>query len=189
MWTPPREADVPPVPWRKIAAVALVLAAAGAVAAAIAVPRIDQGKERGAVEERRDEARAKARERRRIERDQRLRRGRIRTPSDPLVDVEAAIGRDARERVRGGELKGPVRDVVCEPYTSGSVNRYACTAVREYVTTHGRRRGVLGYPFWAKVDRRRGTFAWCKVNPRPGERSVGDELVAVPPPRACNLRY
>src|SRR3954463_5681839 len=45
LWTPPRDVDIPPVPWRKLAlwtGVAIVVVAA---ALAVLVPRIDSGQE------------------------------------------------------------------------------------------------------------------------------------------------
>jgi hypothetical protein len=38
LWTAPRDVEVPPVPWRRIAVVAAVLVAAVGIAAAVLVP-------------------------------------------------------------------------------------------------------------------------------------------------------
>jgi hypothetical protein len=47
--------------------------------------------------------------------------------------------------------------------------------------------GQIGYPFWAVVNYRRGTFAWCKVNPKPGEKATQTQEPVVNPPAGCDL--
>jgi len=46
---------------------------------------------------------------------------------------------------------------------------------------------VLGYPFWAVVNYRKGTFAWCKINPKPGEMATQTHEPVVDPPAGCDL--
>jgi hypothetical protein len=216
VWTPPRDAEVPPVPKRKVAIGTAVLLAVLGGAIALMAPRIEHGKERRAQAESRRVAALKAVERRRLVNEQRLhtarsselhRRGKLAPAAERrlrrrvLDDVERSITRDARDRVRRGLFDGPIRRTACQPYPaslkgvgpettlSGAIGKYSCTAVQAYIPNGSAGRGALGYPFWAKVDFRRLTYAWCKINPRPGERTVGREFVLVPPPKGCDLGY
>src|ERR671910_689845 len=76
VWTPPRGAEVPPVPWRPIAAAAALLAVALLAGAALLVPGILEDRERAderareAAQQRHAQALADA------EREQRRRTGR-----------------------------------------------------------------------------------------------------------------
>src|SRR5688500_12650202 len=73
-WTPPRDVEVPPVPVRRLVvggALALLLAAA---AAAVAVPRIDDAKDRAAAREARERAERREAARRDAITEQRPRR-------------------------------------------------------------------------------------------------------------------
>jgi hypothetical protein len=45
--------------------------------------------------------------------------------------------------------------------------------------------GVLGIPFRAVVDWDRNAYAFCKVNPPPGEQIIPDPRSIVRLPRAC----
>jgi hypothetical protein len=207
LWTPPRDAVVPPIPWRRIgigAAIAAVLL--GALAAWL-VPRIDRAKRHEAAAEKRQLAALTAKERRILTRDQRLHTGRATgaRPSNPaaaqralVADLERAITGDARARIAAGTLSGQVLTTSCRPFTRGptpastsptaTAAPYECTAVTGDIRSSQRNpAGAIGYPFWARVDFPRGTFLWCKVNLPPGERGIGGEVavVALPPP--CNL--
>jgi hypothetical protein len=206
LWTPPRDAVVPPVPWRRIgigAAIAVVVL--GALAAWL-IPRVDRGKHREAAAEQRQLAALSARERRVLARDQRLHAGRASAlPADRaaaqravLVDLERAITADARARTAAGTLAGHILTTTCAPFTRGPVRveppptataaGYECTAVTGEIPRSARNTaGAIGYPFWARVNFRRGTFEWCKINPRPGERGIGGEAAVVALPAACNL--
>lgn len=206
LWTPPRDAVVPPVPWRRIgigAAIAAVLV--GALAAWL-IPRIDRAKHREAATAQRQLAALSARERRVLARDQRLHTGHAGAlPADPAAaqrTVLAALGRaitaDAQARAAAGTLDGHVLTTTCAPFSRGAVRAapsptasaagYECTAVtRDIPRSAHNVAGVIGYPFWARVNFRRGTFAWCRVNLRPGERGIGGEAAVVALPPACNL--
>src|SRR4051794_33232676 len=72
LWTPPKDLDVPPVPWRKVALYGAALAAAVVVAALLIIPPLNEGKEHGAAERARAEALASAKERARLADDQRV---------------------------------------------------------------------------------------------------------------------
>jgi hypothetical protein len=206
LWTPPRDAAVPPVPWRRIgigAAIAVVVL--GGLAAWL-IPRIDRAKRREAASEQRQLAALSARERRVLARDQRLHAGRASAlPADPaaaqrtvLVALESAITADARARTAAGTLAGHIVTTTCAPFTREAVRvappatataaGYECTAVTREIPRSARNTaGVIGYPFWARVNFRRGTFAWCKVNLPPGERGIGGAAAVVALPAACNL--
>src|SRR6478752_3106688 len=67
VWTPPRGAQIPPIPWRRIGIWTAIGTAVLAIAAAIAVPRISAGKQAGAHRDAVTQARDRAAERRRIE--------------------------------------------------------------------------------------------------------------------------
>ena len=116
-----------------------------------------------------------------------------------LVDrAEALITRDAQSRTRAGTLSGSVAGTDCQPYPgitvrhqaeadpSVTVGRYECIAFQRQVELPElegkRRRGVLGYPFWAVIDYKRGAIVWCKVTPRAGEGGRSLASVPVPPP-------
>jgi type II secretory pathway pseudopilin PulG len=206
LWTPPRDAAVPPVPWRRIAIGAAIAAVVLGALAAWLVPRIDRAKHRAAASEQRRLAALSARERRVLARDQRLHAGRTRAlPADAaaaqrtvLADLERAITADARARTAAGTLAGHIFTTTCAPFTRGPVRvappptataaGYECTAVTREIPRSARNlAGAIGYPFWARVDFRRGTFQWCKVNLPPGERGIGGAAAAVALPPACNL--
>ena len=206
VWTPPRDAVVPPVPWRRIAAGAAIAAVLLGGLAAWLVPRINQAKHSHAAAERRAAAAVSTRERRILERDQRLHSGRAASrPADPLAaqrvvvaDLAHAITSDARARTAAGTLAGHVETTSCAPFTRGAVRSnpsptatsagYECTAVTRDIPRSARNvAGAIGYPFWARVNFRRGTFVWCKINLQPGERGIGGEAAFVALPAPCNL--
>jgi hypothetical protein len=206
LWTPPRDAVVPPIPWRRIGIGAAIAAVVAGALAAWLIPRIDQAKHREAAAEQRQLAALSARERRVLARDQRLHTGRASTlPADPvaaqrtvLADLGRAITADAHARTAAGTLDGHVLTTTCAPFSRGPVRAapsptanaagYECTAVTRDIPRSARNvAGVIGYPFWARVNFRRGTFEWCKVNLRPGERGIGGEPAVVALPPACNL--
>jgi hypothetical protein len=189
IWTPPRDAVVPPPPWRKIAlGTVVVLAVAGGVAALV-VPDIEEGKdERAAAERRRDEA-FEAAKRRRLAREAKPHSGRSQRPKGDLSpaaelrarrglvrDLEHAITHDARARARAGRLDGPVLTTRCEinPPSQRSIERdldargaeYECLAITRR-DVEGR--FVVGDPFDATVDYRRFRFTWVRVCRPPGE--------------------
>ena len=75
IWTPPRDAEIPPVPWRKLAIGAGIGAVVLGVFLAVMVPRINDGKESRAAIERAKDARAAANNRARITHVQRPKHG------------------------------------------------------------------------------------------------------------------
>jgi hypothetical protein len=190
VWTPPRDAHVPPVPWRTIGIWTPIVLVALGVAAAIFVPQLDEAKSQRAAEQRRQlETRAAAR-RERVRAEQVARVGRVRPDlarGQVMADVERVIGVDARER-----FNPRARSATCEPAPGqdegGRRVAYDCvSAIRDIVGAGDQEgaRGVLGIPFRAVVDWDRHAYAFCKVNPPPGEQVIPDPRDIVQLPRAC----
>jgi hypothetical protein len=197
VWTPPRDVEIPPVPWRKLAvAGAIAVLVCGGAAAAI-VPAIDRGKERRAAKERAQTAAINAAERRRIIHEQIPRHARAPElrPSRTalLARVQRDISRDAAARVRAGELKGPVGGTSCRPATDPRPRPdqgvFDClTVVRQVIPSGASGAGAIGYPFRAVVDWRTFAYTWCKTNPVPAELEVPDPRTLVELPPACRGR-
>ena len=211
IWTPPRDAVVPPVPWRLLVLGAFGATAVAAAAYVVLAPSIESGKvtRARAAELARD--RLVRAEERRLTAEQAVREGRG-APAPPaagatgerearrslLALVEGAVDTDARGRVRRGELRGPILRTRCRPFPKTvrgegaeidlgrSVGRYECLAVTSDVSRPGEpRAGALGHPFRTRVHFPSGRFAWCKVNPRPGEGNLGRDLARVPLSPRC----
>src|SRR3954452_5490540 len=75
VWVPPRDAYVPPIPWKKLAIGALAVAVVTGIALAILVPRIDDTKQETAVEKADYKGRIVAINRRRVTKAQAPRHG------------------------------------------------------------------------------------------------------------------
>jgi len=189
---------VPPIPKRKLALLAAASALVLGVTAAIVIPRIDEGKEAGARKERRIQAARDRAERRRLAIDQRPHRGRSPHAAGSAAvvrELERAITRDARSRVRAGKLDGPILHTSCERLHVGSeaklarvLGRYDCTAVKSEDRTVPGYPFETGYPFIATVHFRARSYVWCKLNLRPGERAA-DAGTLVKPSPACAGPY
>ena len=190
LWTPPRDAHVPPVPWRMIGIWTPVVLVALGIAAAITVPRIDDAKDQRAATEQRELETRQAARRERIRREQVPRTGATtadQSRGEVIATVEAAIGADARER-----FNPRARNATCEPAPGqdqgGTRVAYDCvSAVRDIVGAGEQdgARGVLGIPFRAVVDYDERAYAFCKVNPPPGEQVIPDPRELVQLPAAC----
>jgi hypothetical protein len=194
--------------WRTVVAALIALAVAVTAVAVVTGPT-RRGARAEAQRERARLAASEAAEKQRLRLDARAQfgKGPARQAGQTalahrLVLVGAAerlITADAQARVRSGTLRGPVGGTACEPYPNISVRRdaeadpaarvgrYDCIAYSrrlELPELEGkRRRGFFGYPFWAVIDYRRATIAWCKVTPRAGEGAKS--LASVPVPRPC----
>ena len=183
---------MPPPPWRKIALGAVVVLAILGGAAALILPEIEEGKDERAAAERRSDAAAEAAKQRRLAREGRPRSGEGTRPSGPLSpaeerharralvrDLESAITRDARSRVRRGNLEGPILSTECRinPPSQRPLERdlsvhrmeYDCLAIRSRSPTG---QFVTGHSFEAVVDYRRFRFTWAKTCLIPGEGSA-----------------
>ena len=109
--------------------------------------------------------------------------------------VEAAITADAQDRVRSGELDGPIGTTECGPIArrpdavpddrvlSKTIGRYDCVAVKTDVQKDGQTVGKLGHPFVAAVDFKRFSYVYCRNTPPQSER--GQVLVSVRLDRRC----
>lgn len=179
-----------------IATAAAALALAGGITWLLVSPSIDRTKKHEAEQAAAQQQAFIRSETRRLTLDERLHTGRARpraTRAALVSDLESSITADARARVKSGTFEGPIESTACEAVNVGPLvpgprrGGYQCVAVQSQIAKSREPGGLLGYPFWAIVDYRRGTFAWCKVNPRGGERAVQSLEPVVPPPRGCNL--
>src|SRR5215211_7574066 len=170
VWTPPRDVEIPPVPRRAAAALGGGLIVVVALVLLVVSPAVDTGKREDAHRRAREAAAAKARRNAIVRRDQRARTG-----SDPEL------------------APASTPSTTCDPFLGGpraeddpSRRRaaYDCTALIREIVGQGDP-GRLGYPFRAIVDFERGSWAFCKVNPIPSERSLPDPRTIVPLPAAC----
>jgi hypothetical protein len=194
IWTPPKGVEIPAVPWRKLALGAVAGAVLIGVGAAIAVPRIDEGKRAGAAERAREAAAADNAERARLRADQRVHSLTVRAGVDLASSLEAAITADAKARVRAKTITGSVLSTNCDP-TSASVTQFPGSRVYKcFVKTEtglrGEGRDVLsvGYPFVATIYAKQRRLAWCKQNPHADEKGMrGDVRVKTSPVCAGKL--
>lgn len=194
--------------WRTAAAVLLALAVAVTAVAVVTAPT-RRGARAEAQRERARLAASEAAEMKRLSIDARARFGKgpaRQGGQSPLAHrlvlvstAERLITADAQKRVRSGTLKGPVVGTDCDPYpdisvrraaeadAEAKVGRYDCLAYSrrsELPALQGKvRQGLFGFPFWAVIDYRRATIAWCKVTPRAGEGAKS--LASVPVPQPC----
>jgi hypothetical protein len=113
-----------------------------------------------------------------------------------VVAVERRITADARDRVKTGELEGPVLFTTCGPILKArdavpddrvltrSVGRYDCVAIKDHVVNAQHQKvAELGNPFVAALDFKSYTYTWCRNTPAQGEHGVA--LVFVRLDRAC----
>jgi hypothetical protein len=192
IWTPPRDAVVPPVPKAKLAAAAVILAVAVGGAAVALAPGIQSGKRERAERERTEEARQEAAKQRRLREEGKPRSARLPRPARPLAAraqlrarrplvhaLEASITRDARARARAGRLDGPVLATRCaiEPPSQRGRERdlrvpaatYECLAITR---RDPEGRFDVGDPFRATVRYRDFSYTWRRVCLPPGEGSA-----------------
>lgn len=209
IWTPPRDSYIPPVPVFRIA-----LGAAVVVAATLtAVHFMREESRRDAARVRRETAATIARLRARIAKEQLPRHARFPGTAIARAErtqlairrrrivhaLEGAITTDALRRYRRGVFEARVIHTTCIPFVRptrahppdpplrASTGKYECLAATGVIPPGSRTiGGETGYPVWARVDFRRGRATWCKINPRPGERGIGEDLF-VPLVRACDL--
>jgi hypothetical protein len=170
--------------------VVLLVVAGGAIA--LIGPAIEEGKDERAEQERRRDARFEEAKRRRLAEQGRPRRGRSERPRGPLTpaeerrsrralvgDVERAITRDARARVRAGKLEGPILGTECtiNPPSRRPLERDLSVRRMEYQCLAANSRDpagrfIVGHTFEANVDYRRHRFTWARVCYPPGEGSA-----------------
>jgi hypothetical protein len=186
VWTPPRGAVVPPVPWRPIAIAAALLAIALLAAAALLVPGILDEREQAGERAREAAQRRHAQALETADREQRPRTGA--GAADPGEGAQEARRMGAREAllakaheslqadatIRGA---GKVEGLDCEPFPRGSAPRppvedltvertvYQCVAVTSRFGEGSEQEGVIGIPFRLVADFARGRYAFCRVVP------------------------
>jgi hypothetical protein len=195
-----------------LAAGIVVLAAVIGGGIALLTPGVNRGKAEQAAAARRTNAAAMAAVLRREAAEQRLHLAtgrtrvagagappalRLRQRASLVTELEQAIGADARVRVRAGSLTGPVLYTRCSAYPTGDVapetvlsariGAYQCLVVNVPVKNQTGTVGVLGDPFWARIDFAASALAWCKINPRAGERAVGANVPSAPLAPVCDL--
>ena len=114
-----------------------------------------------------------------------------------VARLEASVLADARNRLRS---EGPYLMARCtnllervdtrppQDDLTVPIARFACLAVEREAPATARTSSVLlGQPFRARADFRRGRYAWCKIEEEAGEGFAGVQ-VSVPVPRACGGR-
>jgi hypothetical protein len=195
LWTPPRDAEVPPVPWRAIAAGGAALVIVLGVAAALILPGVNAGKRRTDERDRREAAARHAQSLATADREQRPRTGtgprdpagapgaqRVKARSALLAQARSGVLDDARARAQEA-----VKGTDCEPFPrrpepvepvrqlGRAAAAYQCVAV-----TSRFEKGVIGIPFRLVVRFAQGRYAFCRVVP------LGDrDRLSHPLPQAC----
>jgi type II secretory pathway pseudopilin PulG len=188
LWTAPKDVDVPPVPYRKLAlgALAAVVVIGGLLA--LIIPLVQHGKKVGAAERAKEDARAVAALAARLRVDQRVHRAPF--SASPVASLQAAITADARARVAAGKLEGPIVGTKCQP-SGRSVEIYPrsgvfhCFVTSENIQGEGKDVLGTGYPFIATIYYGKHQLVWCKLNPQPGEKTRGKGLARVTVSKAC----
>jgi hypothetical protein len=205
IWTPPRDARVPPIPWRKLAigtGIGLVIVG---IALVIMVPRIDDNKEQTAKANAAFKAAAVAHNRARINKSQTPRHGEAQTllpkvgaPAGEqalakvklLNAVEASIFADAKQRAAAGEIRPVIGPTTCQHVpgtpTEGDVGVYDCFVVtHKFNATDRSAKGAVGYPFRAVLNYKDFTYNFCKTEQVPGEMLVLNQKDVTLLPAAC----
>jgi branched-chain amino acid transport system permease protein len=189
LWTPARDREVPPVPWRALAVRGGAVLAVAGVAIALIAPQIQDSKDQASARERREATANLAAFRARQIAEQAPRRGALPRGgrAAAVARVETRIGEDARAR-----FDRRYRVAACEPAAGedpGALRvAYECfVPLREIVGAGAQAgaRGQLGLPYRAVIDHRTRSYAFCKTSPPPGERLVPDPRKLVRLPAAC----
>jgi hypothetical protein len=185
LWTPPRDAVVPPVPWRKVAVGGVLLVVAAGVALA-ALLNAESDRDAAARRGERAAAQRHAAFLESVDRRQAPRRGRG-TAGPESVAARRALLAAARADISAGAGN---RDVDCEPFPrtldstppvadlAQPAAAFDCLAVKSRFAT-----GSIGTPFRLVVHFDSGRYAWCEIVP------LGDQdRLSHPLPDACRLR-
>ena len=211
IWTPPRDVVIPPVPRRAVDIGLGVVVVLLGLLAFVALPALDGARDRDAAREQRADDARHAAERVQITREQRAQTGaaptlravsgapaasRIAARTALLDRVQLVIARDAKARVRTGELEGRVGKVSCDPVAGAPAlndlealrGAFDCfVPTTEITSTSQSPSGSIGYPFRAVLDWSAFTFAFCRVHQIAGERELPDPRRVVHLPAACRL--
>jgi hypothetical protein len=178
IWTPPRDLDLPPIPWRQLAIAGLVGVVVLAAAAALLVPQINHSKRQYAAQQASKQQAADRMLRAQLRADQAVRLRPLIAGAAPVTQLEHAISADARARAAARTLDGTVRRTGCQP-TPARLAVYASSRVYKcFVETASNVRGegndilAEGYPFVGTIYYGTRRIAWCKENPLPGEKGA-----------------
>ena len=186
IWTAPHDVVVPPPPSRRTLALgALGLAAIVAVVALVGAPVLRDIRDRDAARAQRDsdELTAARMERQRAEQRPRFGTARRTDRASVVAAIETAIGADARER-----FDDRARAASCAPAPGTAVVRGRAVLDCLAPTSDIEDRGALGIPYRAVAQLTDGRYAFCKLNPPPGEQALIDPSSAVRVPAACSAR-
>ena len=178
IWTPPRDTYVPPIPWRKLAIGAGIVAVVIGAALAVMVPRINhvQRPQRGEAADLLPAAGADS-------------TAQEAARADLLQHIEGVVMADARERSASGELRAIEGPTTCE-HTRGRptipVGVYDCfTVAKSFKSGKNTRSGMTGYPWRVVVDFRVFAYTWCRVEQIPGELMIQDPTQTIHLPDVC----
>jgi hypothetical protein len=205
IWTAPRDVEVPPIPWRKVAVLTGVGALVVGIALAVMIPRINEGKAERARADAAKEAQVRAANRERVIKLQQPRTGRFvalkpeknASPAEVasararfLSSVQTAITADAQKRAAAGEISRVQGPTTCTraagTRASGPVGVFDCyTVVRKVPKVKTNVAGSIGYPFRAVVNYDAATYAFCRTEQFPGEQLIPDPRTVVQLPAAC----
>jgi hypothetical protein len=208
VWTAPRDVEVPPIPWRKLAIWAGVGAVVLGIALAIMIPRINEGKSERAASAAAEQARVRALNRERVIKLQQPRTGEfaslkpaknagpaaeVAARAKLVAGVETAITADAQKRAATGEISKVQGPTTCSPTaggpTSGPLGVFDCyTVVRKVPKVKTNVAGSIGYPFRAVVNYSTFTYTFCRTEQFPGEQLIPDPRTVVQLPAACRAK-
>ena len=205
VWTAPRDVEVPPIPWRKLAIWTGVGALVLGIALAIMIPRINEGKSERAASAAAEQARVRALNRERVIKLQQPRTGEfaalkpaagasaveVQSARQQFVtSIESAITADAQKRAATGEISKVQGPTTCTHTAgtpeSGPIGVFDCyTVVRKVPKVETNVAGSIGYPFRAVVNYSTFTYAFCRTEQFPGEQLIPDPRTVVQLPAAC----
>ena len=208
VWTAPRDVEVPPIPWRKLALWTGVGAVVLGIVLAIMIPRINEGKSERAASAAAEQARVRALNRERVIKLQQPRTGEfaslkpaknagpaaeVAARAQLVAGVETAITADAQKRAAAGEISKVQGPTTCSPTaggpTSGPLGVFDCyTVVRKVPKVETNVAGSIGYPFRAVVNYSTFTYTFCRTEQFPGEQLIPDPRTVVQLPAACRAK-
>ncbi|HEY6891923.1 MAG TPA: hypothetical protein VI300_29245 [Solirubrobacter sp.] len=205
VWTAPRDVEIPPVPWRKLALWTGVGAVVLGIALAIMIPRINHGIAERNAKAAAEQAQARKLNRERVIKLQQPRTGEFAALKPAagasalevdgarqklVTSVESAITADAQKRAATGEISKVEGPTTCTHSagtpTTGPVGVFDCyTIVRHVPKVQTNVAGSIGYPFRAVLHYSTFTYAFCRTEQFPGEQLIPDPRTVVQLPAAC----
>jgi type II secretory pathway pseudopilin PulG len=208
VWTAPRDVEIPPVPWRKLALWTGVGAVVLGIVLAIMIPRINDGIAERNAKAAAEQAHAQKLNRERVIKLQQPRTGEfaalkpagsasaaeVESARQQLVtSVETAITTDAQKRGAAGEISKIQGPTTCTHSagtpTTGPIGVFDCyTIVRHVPKVQTNVAGSIGYPFRAVLNYSTFTYAFCRTEQFPGEQLIPDPRTVVQLPAACRTK-